>query len=469
MKLLFLAFRNLLRNRRRSMTTLLAMIVGATTVLLFGGYIRDIKYGLQTDYVQRSGHFQIQHKNYFLYGSGNPTAYGIKNYERVISVIKNDPILAPMLLVVTPTLQMGGIAGNFAAGVSRTVLGTGVVVDDQNKLREWNDYQFPITLRPSPLTGSSPESAIVGTGVARVLQLCDQLKVSNCINTSPVDDDDAPAASNSAPADITALSAVENQTGSATGARPAAQIELLAASAQGAPNVSVLNVSKAEEQGVKELDDVYLTFHLAQAQQLVYGNSQKRATAILLQLKHTDQMPAAKSRLDYLLSSTLKGMPLEIQNFANLNPFYDQSIRMFDAIFGFISVLIGAIVLFTVGNTMSMAIVERTVEIGTLRAIGLRRFGIRKLFVCEGALLGIAGAALGVGTALVVAGLINKLGLSWTPPARVDLVPLTVRVWGESGMIFIAATSLIFIATVSAWWPARRASSMNIVDALRHV
>ena len=45
---------------------------------------------------------------------------------------------------------------------------------------------------------------------------------------------------------------------------------------------------------------------------------------------------------------------------------------MFAAIFGFIAVLIGAIVLFTVTNTMSMAVVERTAEIGTLRAIGLQ-------------------------------------------------------------------------------------------------
>jgi hypothetical protein len=53
-------------------------------------------------------------------------------------------------------------------------------------------------------------------------------------------------------------------------------------------------------------------------------------------------------------------------------------------------------VLFTVGNTMSTAVIERTVEIGTLRAMGLRRGGIRRLFVCEGLLLGLVGAALGV-------------------------------------------------------------------------
>ena len=72
-----LAWRNLLRNRRRSLMTLSAMILGLMAVLLFGGYIKDINYAMQTDFVRRSGHLQIQHKDYFRMGSGNPTAFGI--------------------------------------------------------------------------------------------------------------------------------------------------------------------------------------------------------------------------------------------------------------------------------------------------------------------------------------------------------------------------------------------------------
>ena len=53
-------------------------------MLLFGGYSRNINYAMQTGYVQRSGHLQIQHKDYFLYGSGNPAAYGIADYQRII-------------------------------------------------------------------------------------------------------------------------------------------------------------------------------------------------------------------------------------------------------------------------------------------------------------------------------------------------------------------------------------------------
>ena len=55
-----LACRNAMRNRRRSLTTLLAMIIGVVTILLFGGYSRNITYGLQTGYVLRGGHLQVQ-------------------------------------------------------------------------------------------------------------------------------------------------------------------------------------------------------------------------------------------------------------------------------------------------------------------------------------------------------------------------------------------------------------------------
>ena len=166
---LSLALRNLLRNRRRSLTTLLAVMIGTISILMFGGYVRNINYGLESQFVSQSGHLQIQHKDYFLFGDGNPVAYGIADYERIMSTIKADPVLSPLLSVVTPVLQLGGVAGNFSAGVSRTVMGSGMVAEEQNRLRLWNDYDFPQVLSPLALAGTPPDSAVIGTGVARVL------------------------------------------------------------------------------------------------------------------------------------------------------------------------------------------------------------------------------------------------------------------------------------------------------------
>jgi putative ABC transport system permease protein len=118
---------------------------------------------------------------------------------------------------------------------------------------------------------------------------------------------------------------------------------------------------------------------------------------------------------------------------------------------------------------MSMAVVERTVEIGTLRALGLRRAGIRRMFLCEGLLLGVAGAVLGVLIAALLGAAINHSGLTWLPPGNVDPIPLRVRVWGEGALLTGTAISLACVAVLSAWWPARRAARLNVVEALRHV
>ena len=470
-----LALRNLRRNRRRSLATLLAMIVGAVSILLFGGYVQNIVYGMQTGYVRGGGHLQLQHRDYFLYGSGDPTAYGIADYPHVIDVIQHDPVLAPLLTVVTPTLEFGGIAGNFSAGVSRTVMANGTVIEDQNAMQHWDDYGVPQDGASLPLTGTPADAAVIGTGVARVLKLCQPLHVANCpLPTAP-----AAALGPKLPDDVARLAAGDaGDAGDAARvdagldagmqeARPT--IELLAATTSGAPNVSRLHVVKAEEQGLKAYDDVYVALHLPQAQRLLYGRAAPEVTGIDIQLHHTDQIPAADARLRTLLATTLKEQPLAVYDFRKLNPYYGQTIALFAAIFSFIAILIGAIVLFTVGNTMNAAVVERTVEIGTLRAIGLRRAGIRRLFVSEAVLLGVIGAGLGVSLAVSLAALINASGLTWTPPGRLDPIHLHVRVWGETAMLAGTTLGLMAIAVLSAWWPAGRAARLQVVEALRHV
>ncbi len=470
MNTLDLALRNLLRNRRRSLATLLAMVIGLCATLLFGGYAGNTLYAMETGYVQLHGHLQIQRRDHFLYGSGNPAAYGIADYPRLIEQIRRDPVLAPLLTVVTPKLQLGGIAGHFAAALSTNVASVGVIAQEQAVLRQWDDYGAASYTPPMSLLGTPADSVVIGTGVARKLQLCQALGVMPCPAPARV----TPAASGPAiPEDIAALSAQEARPATAANALAdaaanATHIEMLAATVQGAPNVVGLNVVKAENFGLKEFDDSFTVLHLAQAQRLVYGAAEPQVTAIQLQLRHTAQMPAARARLQQLLDSEWQERDLALLDFQTLAPVYGQTIEFFDSVFGFMATLIGVIVLFTVGNTMSMAVLERTTEIGTLRAIGQRQSGIRRLFVAEGLLLGLAGTVLGTLAALGWGWLINRSGLTWTPPGYVYAYPLQVRVWGAWGMLAGSTAGLIAVAGLSAWWPARRAARLQIVDALRH-
>lgn len=469
MRSLSLAWRNLLRNRRRSLMTVVAMVLGLVTVLLFGGYVKDLTYGLQTDFVQLSGHLQVQHKDYFRMGGGDPAGYGVAEQERLRKAISADPELGPKVTAVMPILQFGGLAGNAAAGVSRTVFVTGMAVEEQQRMRQWNEHGFPSLATHISLAGTPLDTAVIGTGVARVLMLCAELKVPDCGEPPAPSAAPPEAAGAGLPSDIADLAATAQATSapSATAGRP--RIDLLAATARGAPNVASVSVLAAEFQGIKEFDDVHVAMHLSQAQKLVFGAAEPKVTALAVQLERTSMLPGARERLETLLREQFPQQPLAVLDYELLNPFYGQALAMFGAIFGFISVLIGAIVLFTVTNTMTTSVVERTAEIGTLRAIGVRRGEIRQMFIAEGLVLGTFSAALGIAVALAVAGVVNAIGLTWMPPGRVEPLPLALRVAGEWGMMIGGTVGVIVLGALSALVPAARASRMNIVEALRHV
>jgi putative ABC transport system permease protein len=334
-------------------------------------------------------------------------------------------------------------------------------------MRRWNDYQLAITPDLLSMDPKVPNEAEIGVGVARMLQLCSQLALPDC-PAQEVNNEGSPDVGGSLlSADIAALAT--SQSDPSSPATSGAQLELLAASTGGAPNVNRLQINRAVTTGAKELDEVYLAMQLPQAQQLLYGEPGQQVTALQIQLQHSRDLELARSRLQQLIAEKWAAQPLEVHDFQTLNPAFGQITGMFAAIFGFITILISAIVLFTVGNTMSMAVLERTVEIGTLRTLGLRRSGIRRLFVSEGLLLGLTGAGLGTIMALFFAALINQAGFSWVPPGNSNPVPITIRLWGEHQMLLSIAVTVVVVATISAWWPARRAAKQDVVDALRYV
>jgi putative ABC transport system permease protein len=465
-----LAIRNLLRNRRRSLSTLLALAVGLTAILLFSGFKANLGYTMLTAFVRSGGHLQIQHRDYFLYGSGNPTAYAIADYADLLEEIRSDVVLEPMLSMATPMLRFGGLAGNFDAGISRTVIGTGYVAQDMGRMRQWNQFRIPNARPQFMLEGTPSDAAVVGMGLARVLQLCAALHLEGCPAPAPLDSTPTPKAAAGLPSDIALLAQEEHRATTSKQAprTSGARIELLSSSVRGAPNVATLDVVAAEDQGFKELDEISVILNLGYAQSLVFGRGPPKITAILVQLENSADQGVAARRLREILDRRSATKDLVVRTFSELNPFYVQSEQLFSVIFDFISILIGGIVLFTVVNTMNAAVVERTVEIGTLRAIGLRRQGIRRLFVIEGLVLGCAGAIAGIIAALVLAALINHSGLTWLPPGSSEQLPLQLRVLGERTTVAVSTLGLIFIASASAWWPAWHAAKMKVVDALRH-
>ena len=158
-----------------------------------------------------------------------------------------------------------------------------------------------------------------------------------------------------------------------------------------------------------------------------------------------------------------------MHDFKTIQPNFVQVVNMFNAIFRFMTVLMAIVTLFTVANTINMTVTERIGEIGSLRAIGFKRRHIRGMFLVEGAVIGVVGAVLGsIGGALISEFLINRSGITWTPPGRTTEVPIAVDVLGNPSLIITALALFGILACFSSWWPAKRASKLEIVEALRH-
>lgn len=459
-----LALRNVSRNRRRTLVTLLTIVVGEIALLVFGGYASAVINGMQTGIVQQLGHLQIQRKGYFQVGTASPTDYGIRDYRSLIDQVKDDPELKDKLAVVTPLLQLQGIAGDFNRGVSRTVAGYGYVVNDQNQMRRWNEFEFPIEPKKVALPPGEPDTVAIGIGVARTLQLCEVLKVGNCPQVAvPAR---KPGQGDAAPDDVAALADLEGAQ-RPVAAQDRTRVDVLAATAGGAPNVVNARVAAAESLGVKEIDDSYMALPLELAQSLVYGRGEAQVTSVILQLKHSSDIDTVTARLNKLIAE--RGLDLEVLNYHTLFPAYDQTRSLFASIFGFIAVLIGTIVLFSVANTMGTVVMERTVEIGTLRSMGVRRGGISRQFLTEGLIIGLIGSGLGCVLAMGCALAINNAGLTWTPPNSNDKIPLVVHVFNTPDLIVGSFLVLLVLAALSSLLPAYRAARVPVVEALRHV
>ena len=129
-----------------------------------------------------------------------------------------------------------------------------------------------------------------------------------------------------------------------------------------------------------------------------------------------------------------------------------------DAMMGaisFLAIFVGGV---GVMNTMLMAVLERTREIGVLRALGWRRRRILGMILQEAVLLGILGGIAGILIALGLGGLFSKIPM---------VGELLTPVWEYD--IFVRAVAIaLFLGVLGGIYPAIRATRLQPVEALRY-
>ena len=134
----------------------------------------------------------------------------------------------------------------------------------------------------------------------------------------------------------------------------------------------------------------------------------------------------------------------------------DQAFSMFD-VMALISIVVGSL---GIVNTLTMSVIERTREIGMLRAIGMTRMQIIRMVLAEAGLMGVIGGVLGVGTGVVLA---RILFIGMTTMSGYNLT----FVLPPEG-IAISLIAAIVISQIAAIFPSRRASKVKILEAVHY-
>jgi putative ABC transport system permease protein len=142
--------------------------------------------------------------------------------------------------------------------------------------------------------------------------------------------------------------------------------------------------------------------------------------------------------------------------------YFEENKQLFNSIFAIYFVILGVLALpslIALLNTLAIGVIERTREIGMLRAIGATRRQVRRMVVTESLLLAAIGTAFGLLAGLYL-GYVMVLGLG------ISGYPVTY-VFPYAGLVAAIAIGLIF-GVLAALVPARQAARMEIVHALRY-
>jgi putative ABC transport system permease protein len=244
------------------------------------------------------------------------------------------------------------------------------------------------------------------------------------------------------------------------GVVPGSKLVLLATLATGGISAVEVHVRGIFYTVTKAYDDVALRVPTSVATRLTKLDAADRWIVLL---KHTDETPAALSSL----RQALAGKPLLVRPWWELADFYNRTVKLFSRQLDVMRLIVGIIIVLGISNTMIMNVLERTWEIGTCMALGTSRRSILAQFVLEGTLLGALGGLCGLAGGGLLATAISAIGIPMPPPPGMQhgfeggiLVTLPLA----AGALALAVST----ALAASLYPARKASRLNIVDALRH-
>lgn len=216
----------------------------------------------------------------------------------------------------------------------------------------------------------------------------------------------------------------------------------------GQQNSAVVNIAGIFELGVRELDARYVYLDLKQAQSLL--SLPGGVTVIDLTVADIFEAENVAAQVGRLIS-------LQAESWIKTNAQLMNAISAQSLSTSMIIVFVAISVAFGIASVLSVSVVQRTREIGILRATGATRQQILRIFLFQGAMFGLLGSVLGSVASYALVWVFNTFG------PGLFYIPVSIN------LIMLALLLAILTGVLAAAIPARRAAALDPVEAIRHV
>jgi ABC-type lipoprotein release transport system permease subunit len=163
------------------------------------------------------------------------------------------------------------------------------------------------------------------------------------------------------------------------------------------------------------------------------------------------------------------GQKLDVTTWSDELSFLTWIVQAFQGLTVVLMVVLVAIVIAGILNTLAIAIRERTREIGTLRAIGMQRRKVLWLFLLEMLMLGLIGAATGAVAAAGIAAWLNAARVPVPESAMMFFMQDHLRLLVTPGRVLGSALFVTVLTGLAAVWPSWKASRLAPVTAMHHI